>query len=126
MKREEMSPQAYDSLINGIMMILLQNGLKATTMDSIASALQISKRTLYEIFSSKTEMVTCALEAFHEKHSAAVKEIFLNASNVMEGILKGFFAHRDLMRQTNVNFFGTLILCLLSREPNQTPRSSLF
>lgn len=55
MKREEMSPQAYDSLINGIMMILLQNGLKATTMDSIASALQISKRTLYEIFSSKTE-----------------------------------------------------------------------
>lgn len=37
-----------------------------------------------------------------------MKEIFLNASNVMEGILKGFFAHRDLMRQTNVNFFRDL------------------
>lgn len=108
MTREEMSPQAYNELIDSIMMILIQNGLKATTMDSIASKMQISKRTLYEIFSSKTEMITCALEAFHKRHSATLKRIFESSPNVMEGILRGFFAHRDLMRRTNVNFFRDL------------------
>lgn len=103
-----MSPQAYDALIDAIMMIFLKNGLKATTMDSIAAKLQISKRTLYEIFSSKTEMVTCALEAFHKRHTDALKEIFHSSKNVMEGILRGFFAHRDVMSRANVNFFRDL------------------
>ncbi|MDE6335182.1 MAG: TetR/AcrR family transcriptional regulator, partial [Muribaculaceae bacterium] len=63
MTREDMTPGAYDALIDAIGELLLKRGLKATTMDSIASALQISKRTLYEIFNSKNEMVLCALEA---------------------------------------------------------------
>ncbi|MBD5264587.1 MAG: TetR/AcrR family transcriptional regulator [Bacteroides sp.] len=105
MTREEMTPEAYNRLIDAIGELLFTQGLKATTMDSIASALQISKRTLYEIFNSKNEMVLSALEASHQRHSAALKEIFQNSANVMEGILKGFLYHRDVMRRVHVDFF---------------------
>lgn len=105
MTREEMHPEAYSALIDAIGNILLTKGLKATTMDSIAATLQISKRTLYEIFSSKTEMVLSAMEAAHKKHSEEVKNIFNTSENVMEAILRGFIYHRDLMRKINVDFF---------------------
>ncbi len=105
MTREEMTREAYDHLINSIGQLLFTQGLKATTMDSIAASLQISKRTLYEIFTSKNEMVLSALEASHERHSKALKEIFESSSNVMEGILKGFLYQRDEMRKVHVDFF---------------------
>ncbi len=105
MTKEEMTPEAYDKLIHSIGELLLKNGLKATTMDSIASALQISKRTLYEIFGSKNEMVLSAVEATHKRHEAKLKEIFDQSSNVMEGILLGFLYQRDEMRKANIDFF---------------------
>ena len=104
MTRDGMTPEAYDKLITSIGDILLAKGLKATTMDSIAATLQISKRTLYEIFESKNEMVICALEAAHARHSAILKDIFESAENVMVGILKGFIYQRDQMRKANVEF----------------------
>lgn len=105
MTREDMTPEAYDKLINAIGDLLLTQGLKATTMDSIASALQISKRTLYEIFNSKTEMIQSALEASYKKHSENLKKIFTSSNNVMEGIMRGFLYHRDEMSKANVDFF---------------------
>lgn len=57
MTREDMTPEAYEELLESITDILLRNGLKATTMDSIAASLQMSKRTLYEIFDNKSQMV---------------------------------------------------------------------
>lgn len=105
MTKEEMSPEAYDKLIYSIGELLLTQGLKATTMDSIASELQISKRTLYEIFGSKKDMVICALEGAHKRHVTKLKEEFAKSSNVMEGILRGFISQRDEMRKVNVDFF---------------------
>lgn len=40
----------FISLIEKISAILNEKGLKATTMDLVAQRLQMSKRTLYEIF----------------------------------------------------------------------------
>lgn len=105
MTREDMAPGAYEALIDSIGELLYRQGLKATTMDSIAAALQISKRTLYEIFTSKNEMVILAMEASHRKHTAKVREIFTSSANVMEGILRGFLYHRDQMSKANVYFF---------------------
>lgn len=105
MTREEMIPEEYDSLILRIGEILIRNGLKATTMDSIASEMQISKRTLYEIFDSKAEMVNKAMEAFHKRHTAELRKIFESSSNVLEGILKGFLYQRDEMSKANPDFF---------------------
>lgn len=82
----------------------MQNGLKATTMDSLASSLQISKRTLYEIFSSKENMFLEAFDYGRKKTGNKIREIFQNSSNVMEGILKCFLLNRDIMSSLNVEF----------------------
>lgn len=108
MTKEEMHPEAYEKLVNSIEELLLTQGLKATTMDSIAASLQMSKRTLYEIFGSKNEMIYSVLEASHKRHGAELKEIFTQSSNVMEGLLRGFLYHRDEMRKVNVGFFRDL------------------
>lgn len=105
MTKEEMTPEAYDKLIQSITELLLSKGVKATTMDSIALSLQISKRTLYEIFGSKYDMVVSALTASHERHIAKLKEIFEQSSNVMEGILRAFLFQRDELRKVNLDFF---------------------
>ena len=48
-----MTEEAYETLITAIARILLGSGPKAMTMGSVAKALKMSKKTLYEIFPSK-------------------------------------------------------------------------
>lgn len=105
MTREDMAPETYASLLSSIMDILLENGLKNTTMDSIALKLKISKRTLYEMFSSKSEMVAEVLKSLHQHLSEENRNIAANSSNSMEALLRGFKNYRDVMRKANVNFF---------------------
>lgn len=83
---------------------LMNNGCKATTMDSVASAIQMSKRTLYEIFGSKEELFKEVHKFFHSKMRNSLKGIFENSSNVMEAIIKCFLFHRDTMSVVNTEF----------------------
>lgn len=86
------------------MAALMKNGLKATTMDSIASSLQMSKRTLYEIFGNKEEMFREAHKFFHKNMAEALKQIFLSSRNVMEAIIKCFLYNRDYMSNVSADF----------------------
>ena len=40
--------------------MFFRNGIRQVKMDDIASKLSISKRTLYEIFANKEELLHCA------------------------------------------------------------------
>lgn len=100
-----MTKEAYSSLLNSIADILIENGIKATSMDLIATSLHISKRTLYEIFDSKTNMVTEALIAFHSRMCEEHARIFSSSSNVLEALILGFHKQRDFLKRANVNFF---------------------
>lgn len=53
MTRDGMTKEAFDSLLEDIMNILLDNGLKATTMGSIAKSLKMSKRSSTRFFQAK-------------------------------------------------------------------------
>ncbi|MDE6399747.1 MAG: TetR/AcrR family transcriptional regulator [Muribaculaceae bacterium] len=105
MTREDMTPEAYGDLLDSIMPILLKNGLKATTMDFIASSLKMSKRTLYEIFKSKGDMISETLKTLHKRLAEANNEILKSSGNALEALLRGFLHHRDVMRMVNVDFF---------------------
>lgn len=104
MKREDINSEQINKILEAIMPVLMQNGLKATTMDSLASSLQMSKRTLYEIFGSKEEMFREAFYFFHKKTSTKLKEIYQTASNVMEGLIKCCLYNRDLMQYLSAEF----------------------
>lgn len=104
MKKEELSKEQYNKILDHVMEAFIKNGVKATTMDSIASTLQMSKRTLYEIFGNKEEIFKEAHTYFNQKIAAKLKGIFADSDNIMEAIVKCFLYNRDLMSYVNVDF----------------------
>lgn len=90
--------------MNCFMQSLIKNGLKATTMDGIASSLQMSKRSLYELFGNKEDLFKEAHHYFHQINKDRLGEIFKNSSNVMEAIIKCFLYNRDMMSKLSTEF----------------------
>ena len=88
----------------------MEKGLKSTTMDTVASRLGMSKRTLYEIFGSKDGMINATLDEMEREGKEYVAQTFATTENVMEAIIKVFKHNRDNMRSINVNFFRDLDL----------------
>jgi AcrR family transcriptional regulator len=61
-------------------------GIRNVTMDEIANELGISKRTIYETFKDKTELLTTCLESYSEELKQKKEKIISNSSNVVESI----------------------------------------
>ncbi|MDE6717889.1 MAG: TetR/AcrR family transcriptional regulator [Muribaculaceae bacterium] len=95
----------HQELIIAISRILLQKGMKATTMDSVAASLSMSKRTLYEIFGSKKEMIMRVLKYWQQERRRKIDTIFASSETVMEAMVRTFAAHQKMMEDVNVDFF---------------------
>jgi len=64
-----------------------RSGVKKITMDDLARHLGISKRTIYENFKDKEELLIACIDAFHENSRAFTEKVFLEADNVADAIL---------------------------------------
>lgn len=98
----------FISLIEKISAILNEKGLKATTMDLVAQRLQMSKRTLYEIFENKNEMILEVMRFNQKQHSKYCDLVFSHTNNVMEGLIAVFKAQQQQMKKVSVEFFRDL------------------
>ncbi|WP_418411895.1 TetR/AcrR family transcriptional regulator [Barnesiella intestinihominis] len=58
-----MNTELQQRIIKQVTRMFLCNGIKSVTMDMIASQLGISKRTLYENFKEKNELLLACLES---------------------------------------------------------------
>ena len=61
-------------------------GIKAVHMDDIASSLSISKRTLYELFGDKEELLLEVFRFYRRCMNEYMQEIASSANNVLEVI----------------------------------------
>lgn len=100
-----MASKDHDILLESITELMLTHGLKAMTMDSVASALGISKRTLYEIFDSKDEMIKAALTHLEERHTQSLVRTFQECDNVMEACLRIGITMGQVMQRVAPEFF---------------------
>ena len=64
-----------------------RSGVKSITMDDLARHLGISKRTIYENFKDKEELLIACVDAFHEENFEMQQKAFLEANNVADAIL---------------------------------------
>lgn len=115
-----------ENLLPRICDLLLANGIKATTMDSIASQLHVSKRTLYERFQSKEQMVLEVLNHMNAMHKAAHESAHKEAANVMEGLMKGINLQRRLMARTSPAFFRDLDTIFREVMENASDKKETF
>ncbi len=80
-------------------------GIKSITMDDIAAALGISKRTLYEVFSDKESLLKeCILKAQGDRDKY-LQQVYEESHNVLEVILAVFQKSIEMFHQTNKRFF---------------------
>jgi AcrR family transcriptional regulator len=63
-------------------------GIRAVTMDMLASQLGISKRTIYEVFRDKDELLQGVFKWMKEKQAETMKKIFSDSENVIVAIFK--------------------------------------
>lgn len=99
-----LTPDDYRFLLDRIYPILLEKGLKAATMDIVARKLQMSKRTLYEIFDNKDDMIKKVMQQHSLEMHKIVREIFQSSGNSIEAFIRIFAIHRDDLNRTNIAF----------------------
>lgn len=61
-----------EEIIRTTQELISRNGIRAVRVDEIAQTLGISKRTLYETFADKTELVTACLDAMGRRQQQRV------------------------------------------------------
>ena len=66
----------------------MQYGFKSFTMDDLANSLGISKKTLYEQFSSKNELVEATLDYALEMTCCQVDKFVLGEGSVIENVFR--------------------------------------
>lgn len=70
-----MSNESKERIIELALELFIQNGCKRITMDQIANTLHISKRTLYETFSCKEDLIDECLKSVSKKVEENIKRI---------------------------------------------------
>jgi AcrR family transcriptional regulator len=89
-------------------MMFSKYGIRSITMDYIASELGVSKRTLYEIFKDKDDLVYQAIIEGTKEHRKMCQNIISESSNIIEAIYRiGKFNH-ELFAKINPLFFEDL------------------
>lgn len=83
----------------------LQFGIRNVTMDGIAAELGMSKRTVYEAFKDKSNLVHSCIENLSDKHRQKNEEICNSSQNVIETIFAFMQEGIKAMNAINPVFF---------------------
>jgi len=77
---------AQEKIINAATEAFLLKGIKAVTMDSIAQAAGVSKRTVYELFEDKDALAVATIKHMILENNRKIIELIGNTSNVIEAL----------------------------------------
>ncbi len=82
----------------------IKKGIKSVRMDDIAALLTISKRTLYEVFNDKEELLYDCVIYLHNKKKQKMEEAIKGADNIMEIVLRSFQFHINMLKTISPDF----------------------
>jgi TetR/AcrR family transcriptional regulator, cholesterol catabolism regulator len=77
-----------DRIIEGAAELFKTHGIRSVTMDSLASYLGMSKRTIYEIFADKDELLLSVLKWMSDRQKALIARIMEDSENAVYAIFK--------------------------------------
>lgn len=98
-----------DKIVTTAMRAFAKNGIRHVKMDDVASELSISKRTLYEIFDKKEDLLYEGVRYYLGARRIQMEERAKGCKNVMEIILQAYRLKVDEVRQTNPRFYTDLV-----------------
>jgi len=82
-------------IIEGASQLFKMYGTRSVTMDSLASNIGISKRTIYENFRDKDEIFEGVIRLMTEKHKLIIRRILDDSDNAIEAIFRVIEINKD-------------------------------
>lgn len=73
-----------DKILEGAHALFIQYGVRSVSMDDVARELSMSKKTLYQYFTNKDELVTEVVKLYMEEEMEEFGQISENSSNAIE------------------------------------------
>lgn len=111
--QEKKSITAYkkglrEVILKTAMKAFAEKGIRAVKMDDIAESLAISKRTMYEIYATKEELLYEGVKTFRENRKKKFLELG-KEKDLMEILLKVYHARVEEANATNPLFYDDLV-----------------
>jgi TetR/AcrR family transcriptional regulator, cholesterol catabolism regulator len=77
-----------ERILNGARELFMRYGLKSVTMDDLAKHLAISKKTIYQFFKDKHDLVSQICESHLSTEKCQLEQITASATNVLDESIK--------------------------------------
>jgi len=97
-----------EKILEGAGKLFVEHGTRQVTMDAIAQSLGISKRTIYENFKDKNDLLSNFLLEAMMQHKKKSIEILKNAQNVIDALFKFGEFNQESLKGINPCFFGDI------------------
>ncbi|MBR1411131.1 MAG: TetR/AcrR family transcriptional regulator [Prevotella sp.] len=87
-----------------------ERGVRAVRMDDVAHTMNISKRTIYEIYGAKKDLLFDVVVAHFKQRLDTLELVTSRCSNVMEIILEVYRMKVEDFKNTNPLFFTEMVM----------------
>lgn len=88
--------------------LFLDKGCKSVTMDDVAKANGVSKRTVYELFNDKSHLLEECIGLMMEQIVEYSEKMEKNNNNVVDIIFEIYDSHSDRLSNLRMNFLNEL------------------
>lgn len=102
-------PQVRSHIIEVALNLFRKQGVRNVTMDDIAHRLGMSKRTLYQIFRDKEDLVLACVQQHDAKAEAEASRLFDKADNVLSFIMAFMQLRIQEIDQMQPSFFADIL-----------------
>ncbi len=93
-----MKPKEH--ILNEAFALMRKVGIQSMTMDMVAANCGMSKRTIYEIFGSKAQLVAETTAMIHAQIVEQMQQIFDESSNCFEALMRTFILIHNSIEDT--------------------------
>ena len=100
--------QVTEDIIRQATELFLRYGIRSVSMDDIARHLSISKKTIYQFFSDKEEIVLNVTRNYLDLQRAELDEIAADSQNIIENLHRTGLSIRQKMQGLNPNLLFDL------------------
>jgi len=103
-----MDSEVKDRIIERATTLFTENGIKGITMDELAHYMGMSKRTIYEYFKDKEDLINECVLNMEQTQDRKMKEILDSSENMFEALLKMFQESLIKMQVVNRKFIDDI------------------
>ena len=98
-----------DKIVDVAMKLFIKKGIRLVRMDDVAHKLGISKRTIYELYEKKEDLLYEVVVCHFKMRQAAMAKVLDRCSDVMEILLEVYHHKVADFKKTNPLFFSEMI-----------------